>query len=136
MSRKGELFRGLTVALVTPFKDGGAIDYAALDRLVDWHVEQGTDGLVPVGSLTDDFYRHDPDRHRLEGQRTGRVFTLGDRVEVRLAEANPVTGGLRFELIEGGQIAAREGRGKQRHTVHRQDRKPPGRRKPPPRRRR
>jgi 4-hydroxy-tetrahydrodipicolinate synthase len=50
MSRKGELFRGSTVALVTPFKDGGAIDYAALDRLVDWHVEQGTDCLAPVGT--------------------------------------------------------------------------------------
>jgi ribonuclease R len=95
----------------------------------------GADGLVPVGSLTDDFYRHDPDSHRLEGQRSGRVFTLGDRVEVRLAEANPVTGGLRFELIEGGRVAAREGRGKH-GAQSRPQRKPPARRKSPPRRRR
>jgi ribonuclease R len=96
----------------------------------------GADGLVPVGSLTDDFYRHDPNRHRLEGQRSGRVFTLGDRVEVRLAEANPVTGGLLFELIEGGQIATREERGRHRPGAPRQAHKPPARRKPPPRRRR
>jgi ribonuclease R len=74
----------------------------------------GADGLVPVGSLTDDFYRHDPDSHRLEGQHSGRVFTLGDRVEVRLAEANPVTGGLRFELIEGGRIVDAGQRGRRR----------------------
>jgi ribonuclease R len=101
----------------------------ALDRI-------GADGLVPVGSLTDDFYRHDPERHRLEGQRNGRVFTLGDRVEVRLAEANPVTGGLRFELLEGGQIPAREGRGRSRHEAPRQGRQRPGGRKAGPRRQR
>jgi 4-hydroxy-tetrahydrodipicolinate synthase len=46
---KGEQFAGLTVALVTPFKDD-EVDFDALRRLVDWHVEQGTDGLAPVGT--------------------------------------------------------------------------------------
>jgi 4-hydroxy-tetrahydrodipicolinate synthase len=46
---KGEQFAGVTVALVTPFR-GGEIDFAALRRLVDWHVEQGTDCLSPVGT--------------------------------------------------------------------------------------
>ncbi len=46
---KGEQFAGLSVALVTPFKNG-AIDFDDLGRLVDWHVEQGTDCLVPVGT--------------------------------------------------------------------------------------
>jgi 4-hydroxy-tetrahydrodipicolinate synthase len=49
MSTKGEAFAGLTVALVTPFKDG-EIDFEGLGRLVDWHVEQGTDCLSPVGT--------------------------------------------------------------------------------------
>src|SRR5579884_3424334 len=49
MTTKGEMFAGLTVALVTPLRDGG-VDYEALKRLVDWHVEQGTDGLAPVGT--------------------------------------------------------------------------------------
>src|SRR5947209_16178046 len=46
---KGEQFAGVTVALVTPFRDG-EIDFAELRRLVEWHVEQGTDGLAPVGT--------------------------------------------------------------------------------------
>jgi 4-hydroxy-tetrahydrodipicolinate synthase len=49
MSTKGEQFAGLTVALVTPFRDG-EIDFDGLKRLVDWHVEQGTDCLSPVGT--------------------------------------------------------------------------------------
>jgi 4-hydroxy-tetrahydrodipicolinate synthase len=43
------VFQGSLVALVTPFKNG-KVDYATLRKLVDWHVEQGTDGLVPVGT--------------------------------------------------------------------------------------
>ncbi len=49
MRTKGEQFAGVSVALITPFRDG-AVDYDALGRLVAWHVEQGTDGLVPVGT--------------------------------------------------------------------------------------
>ena len=49
MSRKGQQFAGLTVALVTPFKNG-AVDEDALKRLVDFHVEQGTDTLSPCGT--------------------------------------------------------------------------------------
>ncbi|MBM3989400.1 MAG: 4-hydroxy-tetrahydrodipicolinate synthase [Planctomycetes bacterium] len=40
---------GSYVALPTPFS-GAEVDYAALDRLVDWHVERGSDGLVAVGT--------------------------------------------------------------------------------------
>jgi 4-hydroxy-tetrahydrodipicolinate synthase len=49
MRTRGEQFAGVAVALVTPFKDG-EIDYDDLGRLVDWHVEQGTDCLCPVGT--------------------------------------------------------------------------------------
>ena len=41
---------GSLVALVTPMKSGGAVDWAALDALVDWHLESGTHGIVPVGT--------------------------------------------------------------------------------------
>ena len=43
------MFKGSFVALVTPFKDG-AIDEAALEALVEWHITEGTHGLVPVGT--------------------------------------------------------------------------------------
>lgn len=49
MSRKGEQFAGLTVALITPFQNG-IVDEPALRKLVDWHVEQGTDCVSPVGT--------------------------------------------------------------------------------------
>src|SRR5207245_1714662 len=49
MATKGEIFAGSTVALITPFRDG-QIDFPALLKLVDWHIDQGTDCLAPVGT--------------------------------------------------------------------------------------
>jgi 4-hydroxy-tetrahydrodipicolinate synthase len=43
------MFRGSFVALITPFRNG-AIDEQCLQSLVEWHIEQGTHGLVPVGT--------------------------------------------------------------------------------------
>lgn len=43
------LFHGSLVALITPFKDG-KVDEKALERLVEWHIANGTDGLVPTGT--------------------------------------------------------------------------------------
>lgn len=43
------MFKGSIPALVTPFKNG-AVDYDALKHLVEWHIAQGTHGLVPVGT--------------------------------------------------------------------------------------
>jgi 4-hydroxy-tetrahydrodipicolinate synthase len=44
------MFKGNLVALVTPMQPDGAIDYAALEKLVDWHLTEGTDGLVILGT--------------------------------------------------------------------------------------
>lgn len=62
--------------------------------------ESGADGLILMRSLPGDYYDHDEARHRLVGRRTRRSFTLGDEVEVRLAEADTITGSLRFDLID------------------------------------
>ena len=62
--------------------------------------ETGADGLVPMRSLPGDYYVHDEAHHRLVGRRSRRIFTLGDAVTVRLAEANTVTGRLLFALEE------------------------------------
>src|SRR5438093_7012743 len=45
-----KLFRGVGVALVTPFKNDGSIDEASLERLVDFQIEEGTTFLVPCGT--------------------------------------------------------------------------------------
>jgi 4-hydroxy-tetrahydrodipicolinate synthase len=48
-NRGNPMFKGSFVALITPFKDG-AFDEAAYRKLVDWQIDQGTNGLVPMGT--------------------------------------------------------------------------------------
>jgi len=60
--------------------------------------ESGTDGLVPISGLPQDFYRFDPARMRLQGRHSRRSFGLGDALSVRLAEADPLGGRLIFRL--------------------------------------
>ena len=61
--------------------------------------ETGADGLVPVSSLGNEYFTHDDRSHALVGERSGQRYTLGRRVEVKLVEATPVTGGLLFEML-------------------------------------
>src|SRR4051794_5321131 len=49
MASKGRMFAGVTVALVTPFRDG-EVDYQTLRDLVEWQVGQGTPVISPVGT--------------------------------------------------------------------------------------
>jgi 4-hydroxy-tetrahydrodipicolinate synthase len=44
------MIQGSIVALVTPMEENGALDFESLDRLVEFHIEQGTDGIVAVGT--------------------------------------------------------------------------------------
>ncbi|MGO8869444.1 MAG: ribonuclease R [Alphaproteobacteria bacterium] len=75
--------------------------------------ETGADGLVPISTLPSDYYIHEEARHRLVGRASGVAFVLGDKVEVRLAEADMVTGGLIFELlVETGRGRPAKGRGR------------------------
>jgi len=60
----------------------------------------GADGLIPVRSLGQEFFRHDEGRQMLVGERTGETFGLGDKIRVKLDEADTATGGLLFALLE------------------------------------
>jgi 4-hydroxy-tetrahydrodipicolinate synthase len=44
------MLSGSIVALVTPMKADGAVDFAALESLIEWHIEEGTHGIVPMGT--------------------------------------------------------------------------------------
>lgn len=113
-SRVGEIFSG-KIRGVTRF---GL--FVTLD-------ETGADGLVPIGTLPDDYYDHDEAAHALTGRRWGRVYRLGTRVRVRLTEANPLTGSTLMTLMPG------EGEDSPDHPPadgKKQARKP----KPPPKR--
>lgn len=61
--------------------------------------ETGADGFVPISSLENDFYHHIEEAHALMGARSNAAYRLGDSVEVRLVEAIPTAGALRFEMI-------------------------------------
>lgn len=65
----------------------------------------GGDGLMPVRDLGGEYFRFDEAARKLIGEQTGEEYTLGQRIDLRLAEANPVSGALRFEL-PGGKGAA------------------------------
>ncbi|GBD48185.1 ribonuclease R [Methylopila sp. Yamaguchi] len=74
--------------------------------------ETGADGFVPIGSLGNDYFVHDEAARALTGSATGESFRLGDTVEVKLVEAAPVAGALRFEMLSEGRAARPAGRGK------------------------
>ncbi|HTU12839.1 MAG TPA: ribonuclease R [Allosphingosinicella sp.] len=58
----------------------------------------GGDGLVPAATLGDEYYRYDEASQSLTGEESGERYTLGQRLTLRLAEASPISGALRFEL--------------------------------------
>jgi ribonuclease R len=68
--------------------------------------EIGGDGLVPISTLGAEYFKHDEANHRLVGENSGETYTLGQRLQLRLVEANPVSGALRFELPEGANHLA------------------------------
>ena len=45
-----QALKGSLVALVTPMEEGGEVDYESLEKLIDWHINQGTNGIVSVGT--------------------------------------------------------------------------------------
>ena len=91
--------------------------------------DTGADGLIPIRTLGTEYFNYDETRHALVGTRSGAMHRLGDVVDVRLVEAQPVAGALRFELLSEGQGIPR-GRNQDRFTRGRAKEKPkerPGR---------
>jgi ribonuclease R len=74
--------------------------------------DTGADGLIPIRTLGTEYFNYDEARHALVGSRSGAMHRLGDVVDVRLVEAAPIAGALRFELLSEGQAGPRNRRGK------------------------
>jgi ribonuclease R len=81
--------------------------------------ESGASGLVPLRSLPVDAWQYDEREQALKGRRTHLAFQLAQEVEVQLAEASPVTGGLVFHIQQG---MPEPQRGKQRKGAPRRPR--------------
>jgi ribonuclease R len=63
--------------------------------------ETGADGFIPIATLGDDYFNYDESSHALIGRRSSVTHRLGDEIAVKLVEAAPFAGALRFELVSG-----------------------------------
>jgi len=79
-------------------------------------VETGADGFVPASSIGREYFYHDEARHALVGEDTGLAYRLVDPVEVRLVEAIPTAGALRFEMLSEGRSVGTRPKGAPRHN--------------------
>jgi len=79
--------------------------------------DTGADGFIPARTIGDEYFRYEENKHAMVGSGSGKTHRLGDRVTVRLVEAAPVAGALRFELLS-----------EVRPTGSQQQRRPPARR--------
>ncbi len=61
----------------------------------------GGDGLMPVRDIGREYFRYDEAAKALVGEHSGETYSSGMRLQLRLAEANPVSGALRFEMVDG-----------------------------------
>ncbi|OOZ42396.1 4-hydroxy-tetrahydrodipicolinate synthase [Solemya elarraichensis gill symbiont] len=76
------MITGSLVALVTPMLDNGDVDYDALEKLVEWHIAEGTDGIVAVGT-------------------TGESATLNEKEHCDVIRATVETVNKRIPVIAG-----------------------------------
>lgn len=101
LDKLGEAFEGV-ISSVTPF--------GFFVELKDVFVE----GLVHISSLGKDYFHYDPIGHRLNGERSGISYRLGDRVRVIVARVDLDERKIDFELIEAQHRSARSRRRKKR----------------------
>ena len=74
--------------------------------------DTGADGFIPASKIGNDYFRYYEGKHALIGDDSGETHRLGDRVTVKLVEAAPVAGALRFELMSEGTLTRKADRGK------------------------
>ena len=84
----------------------------------------GADGFVPAAGIGHGDFRLSEREHALFGTRSGEAYRLGDAVRVRLVEAIPSAGALRFEMLSAPtrHVAARAGAGRPRWRERRRRR--------------
>ncbi|HRN88835.1 MAG TPA: S1 RNA-binding domain-containing protein, partial [Hyphomicrobium sp.] len=81
--------------------------------------DTGADGFVPVSTLGQDYFAHVEEAHALVSTRSGETYQLGDAATVRLVEAVPTAGALRFEMLSPGKKGSSTHRLKGVRTRHR-----------------
>ncbi|MEZ5559610.1 MAG: 4-hydroxy-tetrahydrodipicolinate synthase [Pseudomonadales bacterium] len=97
------MLRGSIVALVTPMKADGALDWEALDALVEWHVQEGTHGIVPMGT-TGESATLDTPEHLEVIARTVRV--VNGRIPVIAGTGSNSTSEAIHQTLEASEVGA------------------------------
>jgi 4-hydroxy-tetrahydrodipicolinate synthase len=97
------MFRGSIVALVTPMQPDGAVDWAALDALIEWHIAEGTHGIVPMGT-TGESATLDTDEHMAVIRRT--VEVVAGRLPVIAGTGSNSTAESIFQTQEAARYGA------------------------------
>jgi len=97
------MFTGSIVALVTPMKPDGAIDWPALDRLIEWHVAEGTHGIVPMGT-TGESATLDTDEHMAVIRRT--IEVVAKRIPVIAGTGSNSTAESIYQTQEAQRLGA------------------------------
>jgi ribonuclease R len=78
------------------------------------------EGLVHVTALGNDYYRYDPARHRLLGDRTNQIYRLGDLITVKVVQVNLDERKIDFELVQKQSVLGkRRERGKRKSSYRR-----------------
>ena len=94
--------------------------------------EIGADGLVPIRDIGMEYFHHDDINHALVGEQSGTAWRLGDVVEVRVVEADAITGSVRLELLSESNLVVEPDSAPKRKSRSRAGRraaaKPTGRR--------
>ena len=70
--------------------------------------DTGADGFIPARTIGNEYFRYEESRHAMIGNNSGETHRLGDPVTVKLVEAAPVAGALRFELLSEGRYDGRK----------------------------
>jgi ribonuclease R len=97
--------------------------------------ESGADGFVPIAHISDDYYHFDEASYVLVGEASGLAYQIGQEVEVRLVEAAPIAGALRFEMLSDGKPyrkvsrTLQSNRPNRRRTFSKRGRPPGGKKK-------
>ncbi|WP_120513582.1 ribonuclease R [Photobacterium salinisoli] len=88
--------------------------------------ELNIDGLVHISNLDNDYYQYDPIGQRLVGDASGKIYRLGDTVQVKVAAINLNDRQIDFELVGGGRKARRPGKTAQTREKQQRMRKAEG----------
>ncbi|MCA9360133.1 ribonuclease R [Candidatus Kaiserbacteria bacterium] len=83
----------------------GEVFDGVINGVADWGIyvqEQNTlaDGMVKLSSIKSDYFEHEAKKYRIKGQKTGKVYRLGDPVKVKLVRADKDDRQLDFELVD------------------------------------